>query len=63
MAYSEFTLRKARQELGISIAEGGRFLPDVKTIAADALLQQELAEGLPLVFCQESLEGSKTLKI
>lgn len=55
MPYSEFTLRKVRQELGVTIEEGGRFIPsDIEQIAPDALLEQELAEGLPLVLARGS---------
>jgi len=54
MAYSEFTLRKVRQDLGITIQEGVCFLPDIPTIQADDLLHQELAEGLPLVLARGS---------
>ncbi|MEA5618401.1 hypothetical protein VB711_11205 [Cronbergia sp. UHCC 0137] len=54
MAYSDFTLKKVRQELAISIHEGGRFFPEIPAVAPDDLLRQELAEGLPLVLARGS---------
>ena len=54
MSYSEFTLRKVRQELDIHIQEGGRFLPEIPDTQPDALLAQELAEGVPLVLARGS---------
>lgn len=54
MAYSEFTLRKVRQDLAIQIQEGGRFLPEIPVVKPDKLLQQELDEGIPLVLARGS---------
>jgi hypothetical protein len=54
MPYSEFTLRKVRQDLGITIQEGSSFLTEIAPIAPDQLLQQELEEGLPLVLARGS---------
>ncbi|BAU11304.1 hypothetical protein LEP3755_17970 [Leptolyngbya sp. NIES-3755] len=54
MAYSEFTLRKVRQDLAIQIQEGERFLPEIEPVQPDQLLQQELEEGLPLVLARGS---------
>lgn len=54
MPYSEFTLRKVRQDLAISIQEGGRFFPDITPVSPDDLLRQELEEGLPLVLARGS---------
>jgi hypothetical protein len=54
MAYSDFTLRKVRSELGITIQEGDRFLPDLPLISPDHGLQEALEEGLPLVLARGS---------
>ncbi|MDF5715785.1 MAG: hypothetical protein PUP93_18345 [Rhizonema sp. NSF051] len=54
MAYSEFTLRKVRQDLGVHIQEGGRFLGEIPPILPDELLRQELDEGVPLVLARGS---------
>ncbi|MEB3338056.1 MAG: hypothetical protein VKJ46_11370 [Leptolyngbyaceae bacterium] len=54
MPYSEFTLRKVRQQFAITIEEGGRFLPEIPPTEPDVLLAQELAEGLPLVLARGS---------
>ena len=54
MPYSDFTLKKVRQDLAIAIHEGGRFFPDVPPVKLDDLLRQELEEGLPLVLARGS---------
>ena len=54
MPYSDFTLKKFRQDLAIAIHEGGRFFPDVPPVKLDDLLRQELEEGLPLVLARGS---------
>jgi hypothetical protein len=54
MPYSDFTLKKVRQDLAIAIHEGGRFFPDVPPVKPDDLLLQELEEGLPLVLARGS---------
>ena len=54
MPYSDFTLKKVRQDLAIAIHEGGRFFPDVPAVKPDDLLRQELEEGLPLVLARGS---------
>jgi hypothetical protein len=54
MPYSEFTLRKVRTDLGITIEESSRFLPNIPLVQPDDLLQRELEEGLPLVLARGS---------
>lgn len=54
MPYSDFTLKKVRQDLAIAIHEGGRFFPDIPPVEPDELLRQELEEGLPLVLSRGS---------
>jgi hypothetical protein len=54
MPYSDFTLRKVRQDLKIQIQEGSRFLPLTPAIQPDNLLKQELDEGIPLVLARGS---------
>lgn len=54
MAYSEFTLRKVRQDFNLIIHEGGRFIPEITLLAVDDLLVRELEEGLPLVLARGS---------
>lgn len=54
MLYSDFTLRKARQDLALTIHEGGRFLPEIPLVQADDQLNQTLEEGLPLVLARGS---------
>jgi hypothetical protein len=38
MAYGDFTLRKVKQSFGLTVVEGGRFLPVVETIALSIIL-------------------------
>ena len=54
MAYSEFTLRKVRQDFNLIIHESGRFIPEIPLLAIDDLLVRELEEGLPLVLARGS---------
>jgi hypothetical protein len=54
MPYSDFTLKKVRQDLAIAIQEGGRFFPEIPRVEPDDLLRQELEEGLPLVLARGS---------
>lgn len=54
MAYSEFSLKKVREILGITIQEGNRFIPQLEPVSADRLLEEELSEGLPLVLARGS---------
>lgn len=42
MPYSEFTLRKVRTDLAITIQESGQVLPDIPLVQPDDLLQREL---------------------
>jgi len=54
MPYSDFTLKKVRQDLAITIHEVRGFFPDVLPVEPDELLRQELEEGLPLVLARGS---------
>ncbi len=54
MPYSDFTLKKVRQDLAIAIQEGGRFFPEIPPVELDDLLRQELEDGLPLVLARGS---------
>jgi hypothetical protein len=54
MPYSDFTLKKVRQDLEIAIHEGGSFFPEIPAVQPDDLLRQELEEGLPLVLARGS---------
>jgi hypothetical protein len=47
MAYSDFTLRKVKQEFGLITVEGGRFLPLTDAIAPSEMLHTLLEENLP----------------
>jgi hypothetical protein len=45
--YSDFTLRKVKQEFGLITVEGGRFLPPTNAIAPSEMLHTLLQENLP----------------
>jgi hypothetical protein len=47
MAYSDFTVRRVKQEFAIHTQEGGRFLPPTPDIAPSPMLQAILANYLP----------------
>ncbi len=47
MAYSDFTVRRIKQEFGIQTQEGGRFLPPTADVAPSQMLQSILENYLP----------------
>ncbi len=47
MAYSNFTVRRIKQEFGIQTQEGGRFLPPTLPIAPSSMLDEILEHYLP----------------
>jgi hypothetical protein len=47
MAYSDFTLRKVKQDFGLSTVEDGRFLPEVEPISPSPILAGLLEETIP----------------
>jgi hypothetical protein len=47
MAYSDFTIGKVKQDLGIKLVEGGRFLPQPDPIEPSPIVVSLLQEYLP----------------
>jgi hypothetical protein len=47
MAYSDFSLRKVKQDFGLSTVEDGRFLPEVEAISPSPILAGLLEETVP----------------
>lgn len=47
MAYSDFTLRKVKQDFGLTTVEGGRFLPEIEPIAPSPILAGLLEDTIP----------------
>ena len=47
MAYSDFSLRKVKQDFGLSTVEDGRFLPEVEPISPSPVLAGLLEETIP----------------
>ncbi|MBP0018364.1 MAG: hypothetical protein J7647_12550 [Cyanobacteria bacterium SBLK] len=52
MPYSKFDLSRVQQDLGLTIHETTHFLPDLPTVAPDSLLQETLANTMPLALAQ-----------
>ncbi len=48
MAYSNFTLRKVKQDFGLTIEEQGSFLPEIQSIKPSAYLTETLRRNLSL---------------
>jgi hypothetical protein len=48
MAYSEFTLKKVRDDFGLTLVEGDRFLPEIAPVMPADYLVEFLQESLPL---------------
>lgn len=63
MAYSEFTLRRAKEELKLTLVEGGRFLPPIDPIAPSPYLAEFLEESLPLAIAMGSEKARSELII
>ncbi|WP_017654469.1 hypothetical protein [Fortiea contorta] len=63
MPYSDFTIRKIKQNFGITIVEGEKFLPEIKAIAPSATLDAYLAESLPLAIATGSEKARSELII
>ena len=63
MAYSDFTLRKAKEELNLTFLEGGRFLPKTEPIAPSPYLAEFLAESIPLAIATGSEKARSELII
>jgi Glutathione S-transferase, C-terminal domain len=63
MPYSEFTLRKAKRDFGLTTVEAGRFLPPTEPIAPSVYLTESLIEGLPLATATGSEKARSELII
>ena len=48
MAYSDFSLKKVKQEFNLTLVETERFLPEIPAIAPSSSLAEFLAESIPL---------------
>jgi hypothetical protein len=48
MAYSEFTLKRVRDDFGLTLVEGDRFLPEITPVTPADYLVEFLQESLPL---------------
>jgi hypothetical protein len=63
MAYSDFTLRKAKEDLKLNLVEGGRFLPAIDPIIPNPYLAEFLQESLPLAVAMGSEKARSELII
>ncbi len=63
MAYSDFSLRKVKQDFNLTLVEGGSFLPAIAPLSASALLAEQLADGIPLALATGSEKARSELII
>lgn len=63
MPYSEFTLAKVKRDFGLTMVEGGRFLPEMELITPSSHLTESLKEGLPLAIATGSEKARSELII
>ncbi|KYC35852.1 hypothetical protein WA1_05650 [Scytonema hofmannii PCC 7110] len=61
MAYSEFSLRRAKEEFNLTFKEGSRFLPETEPIATSPYLTEFLAESIPLAIATGSEKARSEL--
>jgi len=48
MSYGEFTLKKVRDDFGLTLVEGDRFLPTISPVVPGSYLVKFLQESIPL---------------
>jgi hypothetical protein len=48
MAYSDFSLRKVKQDFGLTLQEQGTFLPTIQAIGPSPYLAETLKRNVPL---------------
>ena len=63
MAYSDFTIRKAKQSFNLTLVEGGSFFPPIEPVAANHYLVDFLQESLPLAIAMGSEKARSELII
>ncbi len=64
MAYSDFTLRRVKEDFDLVLVEGSRFMPEIKPIApTNPYLADMLHESLPLAIAMGSEKARSELVI
>ncbi len=63
MAYSNFTLRKVKQEFGLTIEEQGSFLPEIVPIVPIDYLTETLRRNLALAIAVDTEKARSELLI
>jgi hypothetical protein len=64
MAYSDFTLKSVKEKFGLTLVEGGRFLPAIPpAILTSLYLSDVLEESLPLAIAMGSEKARSELLI
>jgi hypothetical protein len=63
MSYSDFTIRRLKQEFGLIFVEGKRFLPTLESTPASPALMAFLEESLPLAIATGSEKARSELLI
>jgi hypothetical protein len=63
MAYSDFSIRKAKQSFNLTLVEGSSFFPPIEPVAANPYLVEFLQESLPLAIAMGSEKARSELII
>jgi hypothetical protein len=63
MSYSDFTLRRVKEELGLTLVEGGRFLPPIPPCTPSSSVTEYLQESVPLAIAMGSEKARSELII
>ena len=63
MAYSDFSIRKAKQSFNLTLIEGSSFFPRIEPVAANPYLVEFLQESLPLAVAMGSEKARSELII
>lgn len=63
MAYSDFSLRKAKEELNLTLVEGSRFFPEIAPVTPSPYLMEFLSETIPLAIATGSEKARSELII
>jgi hypothetical protein len=63
MAYSDFSIRKAKESFNLTLFEGSSFFPNIEPVAPSAYLAEFLAESVPLAIAMGSEKARSELII
>ncbi|WP_392534307.1 hypothetical protein [Nostoc sp. C117] len=63
MAYSDFSIRKAKENFNLTLVEGGSFFPKIEPLAPSPYLVEFLQESIPLAIAMGSEKARSELII